>query len=163
MRVRPTAFLIACVATVTLSASQGPLVDVGTRAKGSEHVVVAAVADVRSSFDVSPHGDHVIVSHLQLQVEETLKGASATALTLTMEGGTVGDLTMRVSDMPTLQVGERAVFFLDSAASGDHRSHGRGLGILKLDASDRIQGSTLTRGDVRSMVRAAVTEAEGQR
>jgi hypothetical protein len=163
MRATPTAFLIACVATVTLSAAQGPQVDLGTRAKGAEHVVVAGVADVHSTFDVSPYGDRIIVSHIQLQVEETLKGASATTLALTVEGGTVGELTLRVSDMPTLKVGERAVFFLDSAASGDHRSHGRGLGILKLDVSDRIQGSALTRGDVRSMVRAAVTEAGGQR
>jgi len=163
MRVRPAAFLIACVATATLAASQGPPVDIGTRAKGAEHVVVASVANLHSTFELSPHGDQVIVSHIQLQVEETLKGASAAALALTVEGGTVGDLTMRVSDMPTLKAGERAVFFLDSAASGGYRSHGRGLGILKLDASDRIQGSTLTRGDVRGMVRAAVTEAGGQR
>jgi len=163
MNVGSAAFLIACVATVTLSASQGPPVTIGTRAEGAEHVVVASVANVQSTFDRTPHGDQVIVSHIQLQVEETLKGASAAALSLTVEGGTVGDLTMRVSDMPTLKAGERAVFFLDSAAAGDHRSHGRGLGILKLDGSDRVQGSTLTRGDVRSMVRATVTSAGGQR
>ena len=156
------AILIVCVATATLSASLGPPVDIGTRAKGAERIVVASVAEIGSSFDVSSSGDRLIVSHVQLRVEETLKGSAAAALALTVEGGTVGDLTMRVSDMPTLQAGQRAVFFLNPA-SGGYRPHGRGLGILKLDANDRIQGSTLTLSDVRNMVRAAVAPAGGQR
>jgi len=147
----------------TLSASLGPPVDIETRTKGASRVVVASIVDVHSTFDVSSHGDQLIVSNARLQVEEILKGPFADVLSLTVEGGTVGDLTMRVSDTPTLKAGERAVFFLDPAASGGYGSHGRGLGILKLDASNRIQGSPLTLADVRRMVRTAVTEAAGQR
>lgn len=147
----------------TLSASLGPPVDIETRTKGASRVVVASIVDVHSTFDVSSHGDQLIVSNARLQVEEILKGPFADVLGLTVEGGTVGDLTMRVSDMPAIKAGERAVFFLDPAASGGYRSHGRGLGILKLDPSDRIQGSALTLADVRRMVRTAVTTAGGQR
>jgi len=112
--------------------------------------------DAYSTFGVTPQGDRVIVTHTQLQVEETLKGASAQLVALTIEGGTVGDITMRVSDMSPLRKGDRGVFFLDSDQAGGNRPHGRGLGILKLDANNRIAGSDLSLGQVKTLVRGAV-------
>jgi len=147
---------MVCAATATTSASEGPAVDIGTRAKGAERVVVATVEDLQSTFEVNSYGDRLIVSHMHLQVEETMKGSPADAVMLTIEGGTVNGLTMRVSDMPTFQPGERAVFFLDGDARGEFRSHGRGLGILKLERDNRIRATSLSLGDIRSMVRAAL-------
>src|SRR5215217_3137422 len=98
--------LMACATTATISASQGPAVDIGTRARTAERVVVATVEDLQSSFEVNSHGDRLIVSHVLLQVEETMKGSPAEALTLAVEGGTINGLTMRVSDMPTIQAGD---------------------------------------------------------
>jgi hypothetical protein len=63
---------------------------------------------------------------------------------------------MRVSDMPTMQVGEEAVFFLDSTPSGTFQSSGRGLGILKVDSTDHVSGSSLLLNDVRAMVGSAM-------
>jgi hypothetical protein len=74
--------------------------------------------------------------------------------TVTVEGGTVGDLTLRVSDMQELKEGERAVFFLD-ADGISNVPHGRGRGILKLDDNDHVQGSTLTLDQVKDAVRGA--------
>jgi hypothetical protein len=84
-----------------------------------------------------------------------MKGTHSAALQAMVEGGTVGDLTLQVSDMPSIEVGERAVFFLDRRPSGTRQLHGRGLGMLKLDANDRVQGTNLTLEDVRRAVRAA--------
>src|SRR6266581_2038145 len=149
-----------CVATATASAGQGQPVTIQTRALRAERVVVASVSDVQSAFEVNSHGDRVIVSHMQLQVLETLKGPAANSIPFAMEGGTVGDLTMRVSDMPTMQIGEQAVFFLDSTSSGGFQSYGRGLGILKVDSTNHVSGSSLLLDDVRVMVGSAV---RGQR
>ena len=148
--------VVAYALLANLSASMRTPVDIGTRARGASRIVVASVVDVQSTFGVSPHGDRLIVSNARLQIEETLKGPLADSLSLSVEGGTVGDLTMRVSDMPTLRAGERAVFFLDPTAPGGYLPHLRGLGILKVDATNHIRGSDLTLAGVRRMVHAVV-------
>jgi len=73
---------------------------------------------------------------------------------LDLEGGTLGGLTLRVSSLPELKPGERAVFFLDSLTTGSHVPHGRGLGILKLDGTNHVQGSSLSLEDIRRSARA---------
>lgn len=155
MRRAALAILVVCLSAETTSAHIGPPVDIATRAKGAEQVVVAKVVDLQATFDVSPYGDQLIVSHALLEVEETMKGPDTAAIQLMVEGGTVGNLTLRVSDMPTVETGERAVFFLDRTPSGTRHLHLRGFGMLKLDAANRVQGSSLTLDDVRRMVQAA--------
>ena len=98
------------------------------------------------------------------RVNETLKGPHVPSMSVLVEGGTVGDLTMDVSDLPSLQPQERAVFFLAEGRPGDpdYRPHGRGLGILTLDATDHITGSDVTLDDVRRAVRESGTLAATQ-
>jgi len=148
------------VLTAAAAAGQDRLVDLSTRAAGAQRVVLASVSELQSALEVNAYGDQVIVSHLQLQVQETLKGPVVNTISLAMEGGTVGGLTMRVSDMPTMAVGERAVFFVDSAPSGEFHAHSRGLGIMKLDTSNRIVGSSLMLDDVRGIVRTAAVRGQ---
>ena len=155
--------LVVWVTAATLSASIGPPVDVGTRAKGAARVVVARVADAYSTFGTTRDGDQRILTQLQLQVDEVLKGTPASIIPVTIEGGTVGELTNRISDMPTMRVGERGVFFLDADGAGGHEPHRRGLGILKLDETDHVRGSELTLAQVRTMVRGAANGRGGVR
>jgi hypothetical protein len=74
---------------------------------------------------------------------------------MTFEGGTVDGLSMRVSSLPVLTPGERGVFFLERGKSGELRPHLRGHGILKLDAANRVKGSSLTLDDIRRMAGAS--------
>jgi len=120
--------------------------------------VVAQVADVHAEFQTNRFGDQLIVSNVLLDVSETLKGSPMATLRVTVEGGTVGDLTLKVSDMPAVRAGDRAVFFLDGAPDAVQLPHERGRGILKLSADDRVQGSPLTLDDVREQVRAALRQ-----
>ena len=124
------AALVFCGVSTALAASDGPRVDIGTRAKGADRVVVATVVEVHSSFERNAYGDQLIVSHALLQIEEAMKGTAAALLPIDVEGGTVGDLTLSVSDLPRINPGDRAVFFLDKSASGTYLPHLRGLGIL---------------------------------
>ena len=72
-----------------------------------------------------------------------------------VEGGTIGSLTLRVSDLDTFTPGERAVFFLQHSRRGTVVPHLRGLGLEKLDQTGRVRGSNVPLNQVRREVRAA--------
>ena len=152
-------FLVVALVCVTapLFAEIGPPTDVAVTARGAARIVVAQVTDVQSRFDTNRFGDQLIVSTLFVEVSETLKGAPAAVLQVLVEGGTVGDLTLRVSDLPAVKPGDRAVFFLNRDQSGMETPHMRGRGILRVTETDRIEGAAATTlGDVRQQVRAAL-------
>ena len=123
------------------------------RAHGAERVVVATITNVSSRFQRNEFGDQLIVSQATLAVEESLKGTPEQVTTLEYEGGTVNGLTLKVSSLPVLSRGERAVFFMTHGKNGELRPHLRGQGILKLDDKNQVQGSSLTLDDVRRMAR----------
>lgn len=143
-------------AVLPLSADIGPPTDIPSRARGASRIVVARVLDVRAQFATNRFGDQLIVSTAVLEVDETLKGAPATTLEVEVEGGTVGDLTLKVSDLPSLEAGERGVFFLDAGRGGVNLPHDRGRGILKLTQGDQVQNSGLTLAQLRQQIRAAI-------
>jgi hypothetical protein len=156
--------LLAVLVPVTpVMADIGPPVDVATRARGASRVVVGRVIDVQSTFATTRFGDQIIVSRVAVDVEETLKGAHQQVVTVTLEGGTVGELTLEVSDMPALRAGERAVLFLDTGQGGEHVPHRRGLGVLTLDASNRVAGTAVSLTQIRQTVREAAAQGRGGR
>ena len=144
--------LVLCVMAAVVAVAAAPP-DIPERARGAQRVVVAQVVHVQSAFVTNEHGDQLIVSRARIQIEETLKGASASYLNVEVEGGTIGDLTLQVSDMPRLETGDRAVLFLNQAPDGaSNRPHLRGLGILKLGADNVVRGSSLSLHAIRGMV-----------
>ena len=123
------------------------------RVRGASRVVVATVAETTARYERNDFGDELIVTYARLAVEESVKGAAGPA-TLALEGGTVDGITMRVSSLPTLARGERAVFFLTPGRNGEFRPHLRGQGILKLDSIDHVRGSSLSLGEIRRLARS---------
>ena len=161
---RRTLVLLAFLAGAAAAyAGSGPPPDVAARARGAGKVVVARITDVHAHFEINRFGDQLIVSDAVLEVLETWKGQPESSLEVAVEGGTVGELTLRVSDMPSLSRGERAVFFLDSSDRGMHTPNGRGQGILQLDANDNVEGSTVALDDLRQRVRNALGQGRGGR
>jgi len=150
------ALLLASVITASLAASDGRPLDVNAQAKGADHIVVGVVTDLQSRFDTNEYGDHLIFTQAWLEVQDTLKGARLSVIPVDLEGGSIGELTLKVSDMPPMRKGDRAVFFLKSRGAGVEVPHGRGNGILKLDAADRVQGLGMTLADIKAMVRSAL-------
>jgi hypothetical protein len=146
-------------AVLPLSAEIGPPSDIQSRSRGAGRIVVATVADVRAQFATNRFGDQLIVSTAVLEVTETLKGAPASTLEMEFEGGTVGDLTLKVSDLPSLAPGERAVFFLDAGSGQALVPHGRGRGILKISTGERIENSSVSLTDLRQQIRDALRGA----
>jgi len=155
MRVTFVLVAFACLAATAiprLASAQNDQSVVRGRAQASGLVVVGTAVDVNPVFEVNQFGDQLIVSKVTLRVDETLKGLAGSVVDLSVEGGTIGDLTLEVSDMPTIKRGERATFFLDHAADGSWIPHDRGFGIMALDANDRVHDTNLTLEDIRLAV-----------
>jgi hypothetical protein len=147
-------FFAVGLAAAVVSASVDPDIDVGAQAKGAAKVVVATVSDVQMAAGQNEFGDELILSHVTLRVDETLKGPHTPTVVMTLEGGTVGDVTLAVSDMPTLEKGNRAALFMTPSRGSSHAPYGRGAGVMKLDG-DRVVDTNLTLADIRAAVKAA--------
>jgi hypothetical protein len=152
--------VLILAATLALSvpviAQHGRPSDLTGLARAAERVVVATVTRVEPVFQKNEHGDELIVSRTHLRIDTVLKGnrpaPEEEAVVVEVEGGTIGELTLDVSDLPTLERGERAVLFLSKNARGANVPEGRGEGILKLDPSDRVTGTGLTLAEIRAAV-----------
>ena len=139
-------------------AGQEAAVALPLRTRGAERVVVGRVASVKGEWRDNEFGDRLIVSVVHVVVEETLKGQAQPSLDVEVEGGTIGELTLRVSDLATFSPGERAVFYLARAPRGALIPYMRGQGLLKLDRSDKVSGSSTTLAEIRR----AAAEASGR-
>ena len=144
---------LAWVVPTTLAAQRAD-VPSAERARGAEQVVVGHVSAVSPTWRDNDFGDRLIVSVVHVVVEETLKGSAPTGLDVEVEGGTIGSLTLHVSDIEPLVRGDRAVFYLQHNRRGGLIPHLRGLGLQKLDAANHVQGSSVTLDQVRRDVRA---------
>jgi hypothetical protein len=147
----------AVVLSATIPAAAGPQVprSVADRTRTSERVVVATVTKLQSRYETNRFGDRLIVSTATLAVDEVMKGEAAGAVELDIEGGTVGEITLRVSDLPALEPGQRAVFFLARGSNGAFVPHLRGQSIVGLDRQSRVRGTDVSLDDVRRQVHAA--------
>jgi opacity protein-like surface antigen len=133
-----------------------PPIDVQTRARGAERVVVASIESVYATYDRNEFGDDLIVSRAWVRVREVMKGAGVgigQGLEMDVEGGTVGEVTLRVSDMPGIAAGDEAILFLTRDRRGRVVPYLRGLGILKVDGAGRVAGSNVTVDDLRPLLR----------
>lgn len=153
MRTPSWMFSSAVLAITTHAAASVTVpVPLPDRVRGAERVVVAQVEDLHATYETNEYGDQLIVSHVRLRVEESLKGKPDASLEIDVVGGTVGDLTLEVSNLPRMNRGERAVFFLTT-----NRHSGRlvpylwGQGILKLDAQNRVRGTSLDLTTIKEM------------
>jgi hypothetical protein len=148
--------LTGCViaSTVVSAASNGRIATLEERIAGAQRVVVASARTVDARWRENTYGDRLIVSRVLLEVEETLKGSAASnAIWMELEGGTLDGFTLKVSDLPDLKPGERAVFFLDQGENGVAMPHLRGQGILKLDHDNVVTGSGLGLDAIRTLAR----------
>jgi hypothetical protein len=143
------ALLGALACTVTLGAASQVFVDLKDRARGAERIVRGQVMSVSPIFTRNEFGDQLIISTVRVVVGETLKGQPASTVDVDVEGGTIGEVTLRVSDMPEVVPGQRAVFLLKRDGRGRTVPYLRGQGILELDDRDNVKGTAWRLDDVR--------------
>jgi len=147
---RAAVCFLFCIGIAASTRAQDSIpVPLAERARGAERVVVGRVTTVEPMWRTNEFGDRLIVSVVTVAVDETLRGPAQPTVTVEVEGGTIGDLTLHVSDLEPVATGERVVFYLARNARGVFVPHLRGQGLLKLDRSDRVRGSTVTLADIR--------------
>lgn len=95
-------------------------------------IVVGTVADVSGYFDVNEWGDELVFSRVEVEVEKNLKGKAERVVVFSVEGGQIGDLTLKVSESPSFNRGEKIKLYLKREA-GRHSY----LDHEKLDKSGR--------------------------
>jgi hypothetical protein len=143
------AFIVAVGAAVHAQHASVPLAE---RTRGSERVIVGRVTAVNPVWRTTEHGDRLIVSVARVAVDETLKGPVQDSVDVEIEGGTIGGLTLHVSDLEPVANGDRAVFYLTRNDRGGYVPHLRGQGFLKLDRSDRVKGTNVGLADIRRAI-----------
>jgi hypothetical protein len=149
------ATVVAVLAFSPILGAQGNRVlPLDMRVSGAQRVVVATARTVNASWRENQFGDRIIVSRILLDVEENLKGGATQTVWMELAGGTLDGRTLRVSDVPEFKPGERAVLMLDQTDTGVYLPHLRGQGILKLDDSDVVQGTSTRLDDIRRAVAA---------
>jgi len=149
--------LLLTIALVAVPAlAQRRDVPAAERARDADQVVVGRVTSVAPVWRNNEFGDRLIVSIVHVAVEETLKGAAQPSADVEVEGGTIGTLTLRVSDLDEFVPGDRAVFYLKRDRRGALVPHRRGLGLQRLDAAGRARESSATLDDIRAEVRAGL-------
>jgi hypothetical protein len=78
----------------------------------AEFIFQGNVTDVRSQW-VGEGGQRQIVTYVTFKIEDAVKGSPGTSYTIRMLGGTVGDITMAISDAPQFKVGDRDILFVE--------------------------------------------------
>ena len=144
-----TALWLLSLATAVAAQSPASIPD---RARGADRVVVAQVTDLTASYETNEYGDRLIVSHVGLSVEQTLKGTPAGALSLDVPGGTIAGLTLDVSHEPKMNRGDRAVVFLTTNKAGKYVPYHGQEGVLKLDSQNRVKGTSVDLDALKQMI-----------
>ena len=132
--------------------------DVISRARGAERVVVGTVDRVVPMAAQNEYGDQLIISRTTVVVEEVLRGSPTETLTVDIEGGTLDDLTLEVSDMPSVKQGDRGIFFVTRSAGDSHVLHRRGEGLLRLRQNEVVDRPGLTLDSIRRRLATATRQ-----
>ncbi|MDY7107990.1 MAG: hypothetical protein SYC29_05070, partial [Planctomycetota bacterium] len=83
--------------------------DVGELTRQARQIVIGDVSDVTSSWNA----DHSLIrSRITIEVADYLYGQGPGREVLDLAGGTVGDLTLHVSVLPTFEAGDHVLLFL---------------------------------------------------
>ena len=82
--------------------------------KKSNRIVIGKVRNSRTYW--SSNGKLILTSYT-IDVQETLKGQTASTVELTTIGGKIGDLTLHVAGMPVFAKDESAVVFVENTGT----------------------------------------------
>jgi hypothetical protein len=94
-------------------------------------IVVATTISRRAEWEYYG-ASKLIITRVALDIEDTLKGSAPRTLTIEVVGGTIGDETLRVSDVPEFHVGDRDVLFLNNAPHAVSPLVGSGQGRFRV-------------------------------
>lgn len=108
--------LVAAVGSATLAAQSvdpiGGKLSVEQLTDRAAAIVVGTVVSRRAEWEHSG-ASKLIITKITIAIEQSVKGSVAGTLVVDVVGGTIGDQTLTVSDIPEFRVGDRDVLFLN--------------------------------------------------
>ncbi|HEX8439872.1 hypothetical protein [Archangium sp.] len=133
----PTAFraLLSAVFLLCLPAGATTMLraDLPELARSADSIVQGTVRRVESRWS----GDgRRIVTDVEIQVSDTLKGQAGATVLVTQPGGRVGDIGQMVSGLASFTQGEEVVLFLERRGAKAFRVVGLAQGKYKVQRSE---------------------------
>lgn len=129
-----SAFLLFCLSA---SATSMLRVDLPELSRSADVIVHGTVRRLESRWS----GDgRRIVTDVELQVTEALKGDASGTLVITQPGGRVGDIGQRVSGLATFTPSEEVVVFLERQGDRDFRVVGLAQGKYSVQRTPGREG-----------------------
>jgi hypothetical protein len=124
-----TLLLAAIPGAAAQTISDSPSFDELVAKAGS--IVLTEVLETRSSWR-QLQSKRVVVTEVRLRVEKSIKGSADGVMTITLLGGTVGDVTQHVAGTPRFMVGDSDVLFLSSTRTLVSPFVGRSRGRFRI-------------------------------
>jgi predicted Zn-dependent protease len=95
------------LALVLLAAFPTQAVKVNKADLEATHILLGKVDNVESFFGVNERGDQIILSRVKVKALKWIKGDRSDYVDFIVEGGSVGDLALGVSDIPEFEKGQK--------------------------------------------------------
>ena len=146
---------ISLLITQIASAMEAP-VSMQTLAAKSDRIVRGKVVNVSYSQEVNDYGDELIFTNVTIRVSESLKG-DRSDLNLKVEGGTIGNIRLDVSDTPEFHTGEE-VLVLAKRRLTDYRPFGGLQSKYTILTGGKLQENGLQYSLLRTEILRAVHE-----
>jgi hypothetical protein len=157
---RTTLALALLVAAGPRAKGQEKAVTADDLARKAEVVAVARVAQMKSEWNES---HSMIRTRVTIAVNEYLKGSTpATALTVYVPGGEVGDVGEIYTHVPSFRENENVVVFLEKEQDGAYRVSGGTQGKYIIE-NDRTTGQATVAGktnleEFKTAIRKAIQQ-----
>lgn len=159
---RPTIFILAtlisfysiCLGSGLSSQQEISLAQKTARA---DLILVGKVTDVQARWDEQ---ETMIYAFISVSIEETVKGQSPNKeITVRVPGGTVGDETVTVFEMPSFNKEERVLLFLirDIYSDNFFVVHGK-LGKYRITLDNKIPSMSKTLPEALSEIRQFISK-----
>lgn len=133
--------VIAVASTVLASTAAATTMlaqDIEALSRGADAVVQGTVTKVESRWTADKLR---IVTVVELEVSEALKGAPGRTATLIQPGGVVGDVGQKVSGLASFAPGEEVVVFLERRGGGTFHVAGMAQGKFRVERSSDGQAT----------------------
>ncbi len=153
--IRRFALSLMCVAlfATTATATQVTRLDTRTMAQTSSDIVIGRVTGTQARWN---DARTKIVTDVQVEVAESLKGGEATTLTLTQMGGEVDGARYTVPGCPAFRSGEEVLLFVWRDTQGRAQVNGLAQGKFEIQRDART-GEAMVQ---RSLPGLAVRDAK---
>lgn len=108
--------------------------------RGATHALLGKVLDVEGFFGVNDRGDQLIMSRVRVRADKWLKGRDGSQVDFVIEGGTVGDLVMGVSDLPEFSKGQSVRLYIKKTGNAFEFVDGEVLEMAESRAAAAVGG-----------------------